>query len=70
MSDKIERANRIKRSTARLSIISNTLLVIMKLAVGFAIGSVSIISEAIHSGIDLVAAIIAYFSVKKSSEPP
>jgi len=68
--DKIRRANRIKRSTARLSIISNTLLVIMKLAVGFAIGSVSIISEAIHSGIDLVAALVAYFSVKKSSEPP
>jgi cation diffusion facilitator family transporter len=42
----------------------------MKLAVGIGIGSVSIISEAIHSGIDLVAAIIAYFSVKKSSEPP
>lgn len=69
-NDKIERANRIKRSTARLSIISNTLLVVMKLAVGLAIGSVSIISEAIHSGIDLVAALIAYFSVKKSSEPP
>ncbi len=69
-NDKIARANEVKRSTARLSIISNTLLVIMKLAVGFAIGSVSIISEAIHSGIDLVAALIAYFSVKKSSEPP
>ena len=42
----------------------------MKLTAGFAIGSVSIISEAIHSGIDLLAAMIAYFSVKKSSEPP
>ncbi len=68
--NKIEKANRIKKSTARLSIISNTLLVIMKLAVGLAIGSVSIISEAIHSGIDLIAALIAYLSVKKSSEPP
>ncbi|MDI6897721.1 cation diffusion facilitator family transporter [Methanocella conradii] len=69
-SDKVERANQLKRSTARLSILSNTMLVIMKLAVGFAIGSVSVISEAIHSGIDLVAALIAYFSVKKSGEPP
>lgn len=68
--DKIQRANQVKRSTARLSILSNTMLVIMKLAVGIGIGSVSIISEAIHSGIDLIAAIIAYFSVKKSSEPP
>jgi cation diffusion facilitator family transporter len=70
MDDKIERANQVKRSTARLSILSNTLLVILKLIVGFAIGSVSIISEAIHSGIDLIAAVIAYISVKKSSEPP
>ena len=69
-SDKIERSNQVKRSTARLSIISNALLVIMKLTIGIAIGSVSIISEAIHSGIDLIAALIAYISVKKSSEPP
>lgn len=68
--DKIERANQIKKSTARLSIISNAALVVMKLAVGIAIGSVSIVSEAIHSAIDLVAAIIAFASVKKSSEPP
>jgi cation diffusion facilitator family transporter len=66
----IEALNREKTSTARLSIISNTLLVILKLAVGVMIGSVSVISEAIHSGIDLVAAIIAYFSVKQSSRPP
>ena len=60
----------VKQRTARLSVASNTFLVAIKLIVGFAIGSVSIISEAIHSGIDLVAAIIAFFSVKKSSEPP
>lgn len=69
-SCKVERANQLKMSTARLSILSSTMLVIMKLAVGFAIGSVSIISESIHSGIDLVAALVAYFSVKKSGEPP
>jgi len=60
----------IKEKTARLSIISNTCLFMMKLVVGLAIGSVSIISEAIHSGMDLLAAIIAFFSVKKSGEPP
>ena len=42
----------------------------MKFIVGFAIGSVSIISEAIHSSMDLLAAIIAFFSVRKSAEPP
>ncbi|MCD1293735.1 cation transporter [Methanocella sp. CWC-04] len=66
----IDALNKEKTSTARLSIISNTLLVFMKLTVGLMIGSVSVLSEAIHSGIDLVAAMIAYFSVRKSSMPP
>jgi Co/Zn/Cd efflux system component len=59
----------LKTRAARLSVGSNTFLVIAKLAVGFALGSVSIISEAIHSGIDLIAAVIAYFSVRKASQP-
>ena len=68
--DKIEQGNRIKKSTARLSVASNAMLVVLKLTIGIAVGSVSIISEAIHSGIDLIAALVAYISVKKSSEPP
>ncbi len=59
-----------KVKTARLSILSNTLLIIMKVVVGILSGSVSIISEAIHSGMDLVAALIAFFSVKVSDNPP
>lgn len=70
MSDNVEEMNREKKSIARLSIVSNTVLVIAKLVVGLMIGSVSVISEAIHSGIDLIAALIAYYSVRKSSEPP
>ena len=42
----------------------------MKCIVGCAIGSVSIISDAIHSLTDLVAALNAFFSVGKSAEPP
>lgn len=53
-----------------LSVISNATLVAFKLVFGTLTGSVSIISEAIHSGIDLGAAIIALFSVRKSSLPP
>jgi cation diffusion facilitator family transporter len=60
----------LKEKTARLSVISNSLLVLMKFIVGFWIGSVSIISEAIHSSMDLIAAVIAFFSVRKSAEPP
>jgi cation diffusion facilitator family transporter len=52
-----------------LSVASNSFLVLFKVIVGVANGSVSIISEAIHSGVDLVAAIIAMFSVKTSSVP-
>ncbi|HMK16078.1 MAG TPA: cation diffusion facilitator family transporter [Methanomicrobiales archaeon] len=63
-------ANRLKEKTARISVASNTGLVLLKLVVGSAIGSVSIISEAIHSSMDLIAAIIAFFSVRKSAEPP
>lgn len=60
----------LKEKTARLSVASNALLVVAKLAVGVAIGSVGIISEAIHSAIDLIAAVIAYFSVRRSAQPP
>lgn len=59
-----------KVSIARLSIISNTFLIVMKLIVGLISGSVSIISEAIHSSMDLMAAVIAFFSVKVSDNPP
>lgn len=60
----------IKANTARLSILSNSLLIVMKLIAGILSGSVSIISEAIHSSMDLIAAIIAFFSVKVSDNPP
>ena len=60
----------VKTSIARLSVFSNTLLIAMKLIVGIISGSVSIISEAIHSSMDLVAAVIAFFAVKVSDNPP
>jgi cation diffusion facilitator family transporter len=59
-----------KAKYARLSIASNSFLIIIKIIVGILSGSVSIISEAIHSGVDLLAALIAYISVKISDTPP
>ena len=53
-----------KSRVAALSVISNTVLVLFKAAVGILIGSVSVLSEAIHSGMDLVAALIAFFAVR------
>lgn len=61
--------NKRKSSVALLSVISNTVLVILKLAVGLMIGSVSVISEAIHSGVDLLAALIALLAVKTAGKP-
>lgn len=61
--------NDSKLNVVKLSVASNSALVVFKLVVGLAIGSVSVLSEAIHSGIDLAAAMIAYFAVRSSSQP-
>lgn len=58
-----------RAKAAGISIVSNTALVLGKLGIGLAINSVSVISEAIHSGMDLAAAFIAYFSVRVASKP-
>ncbi len=58
-----------KLRVARLSVYSNSTLVVLKLVVGILMGSVAVISEAIHSAIDLVAALMARYSVKMSAEP-
>ena len=58
-----------KSKFALLSICSNTLLIIFKVVAGILSGSVSIISEAIHSGMDLVASIVAFLSVRGSAKP-
>lgn len=57
-----------KGNAALLSIVSNTFLIIFKLIAGLLIGSISVLSEAIHSSMDLLASIIAYFSIKKASQ--
>ena len=58
-----------KTRAAGISIISNTVLIALKLAAGAITGSIAIITEAVHSSIDLIASIIAYFSVRKADEP-
>ena len=59
-----------KTSAAGISIASNITLVLAKLFVGLLTNSISIISEAIHSTLDLVAAVMAYFAVRGSQKPP
>ena len=62
-------ATKEKTRAASWSVISNASLTVGKLAVGLLIGSVSVISEAIHSGVDLLAAVIAWFAVRSADKP-
>jgi len=60
---------RTKSGAAGLSIASNSFLIAIKLAAGAVTGSIAIITEAVHSLIDLVASVIAFVSVRKAGEP-
>lgn len=61
--------NRRVRRAAALSVASNSVLVVLKLAAGLWIGSVAVISEAIHSAVDLLAAVIAWVAVTMAGKP-
>lgn len=58
-----------KTRAAALSIVSNAILIALKLAAGAITGSVAILTEAMHSSIDLVASFVAYFSVREADKP-
>jgi cation diffusion facilitator family transporter len=59
----------IKNRAALLSITSNSALIVLKIIVGLMMHSVSVLSEAVHSGIDLIAAVIAWYSIRESGKP-
>jgi cation diffusion facilitator family transporter len=60
---------RTKSGAAALSIASNAILIALKLAAGAITGSIAIVTEAVHSLIDLVASVVAFVSVRKADEP-
>ena len=55
---------------ASVSVISNTTLLALKLIVGVISGSISIISAAVDSLNDLMASVIAFFSIRAATRPP
>lgn len=63
-------AEREKRLVAFSSVLAAVFLTGMKLAVGLLTNSLGILSEAAHSGLDLVAAGVTYFAVRVSDRPP
>jgi cation diffusion facilitator family transporter len=58
-----------KQRAAALSVISNSALILLKLVAGIVTGSVAILTEAVHSGVDLIASLVAFYSVRKAGEP-
>jgi cation diffusion facilitator family transporter len=58
-----------KFGAARLSVVSNSALIVLKVVAGAITGSIAIITEAVHSSIDLLASIVAYLSLRKADEP-
>jgi len=59
-----------KKRVAGISVFAAIFLTGFKLIIGLLTGSLGILSEALHSGLDLVAAVITYFSVRISDRPP
>ena len=70
MHKTIKTASQEKRSVALISIIAAVFITLFKLVIGLLTRSLGILSEALHSGLDLIAAIITYFSVRVSDKPP
>lgn len=58
-----------KKWAALTSVIAAIGLTTIKIVVGVLTGSLGILAEAAHSGLDLVAAIVTYFAVHFSSKP-
>ncbi len=60
----------LKSRAAAVSIASNSILIAFKVVAGLLSGSIAILSEALHSSSDLIAAVIAFLAVRRAAEPP
>jgi cation diffusion facilitator family transporter len=58
-----------KRTAAGNSVLAAIIITVLKIVVGFTTGSLGILSEAAHSGLDLIASLLTFFSVGVSDKP-
>jgi cation diffusion facilitator family transporter len=58
-----------QRRTALLSVVAAAALIAIKLGPGLASGSLGLVAEAVHSGTDLVAALLTFFAVGVAARP-
>jgi cation diffusion facilitator family transporter len=65
-----ERGEREKKTVAFSSVVAAVFLTGMKLVVGLLTGSLGILAEAAHSGLDLIAAVVTFLAVRVSGRPP
>ena len=59
----------MKQRTAAISVASNATLILLKVIAGVLTGSVAILTEAVHSSVDLIASFVTLISVRKAEEP-
>jgi len=61
--------SRQKRRVARQSMLAAAVMTLLKLAAGLVAGSLGVLSDAAHSGLDMLGAALTYFSVQVSDKP-
>jgi cation diffusion facilitator family transporter len=59
----------VKSRVAAISILASATMAVAKFVVGVAIGSIALISEALHSSVDLIATVVTWFVVRISGKP-
>src|ERR1043166_8654358 len=59
----------IKTRVAAISVIASAGMAVAKFVVGIVIGSLALVSEALHSSVDVVATIITWLVVRVSDQP-
>ena len=59
-----------KQRVALVSVLAAVVLTLMKLAAGLATGSLGLLAEAAHSGLDLVATLMTLFAVRIAEREP
>jgi cation diffusion facilitator family transporter len=59
----------LKARVAAVSVGSNTALILLKVFAGIVTGSVAILTEAVHSSVDLIASVVTFISVRIAGEP-
>src|SRR5581483_9180512 len=58
-----------KQRVAIISVLSNSFLILLKVIGGTVTGSVALLTDAVHSSIDLIASTVSFFSIRKAEEP-